>query len=222
MGWLHLVRGQWDQARSYFSRALAAFQASLGESHQRYWFVYLGLTLVELWQGKPDEARKAIERWLDYIGDSDAARLAFATSVLGSTYLEEGKNKEALATCERAQALAKTAELEYRQRASIELCLGLARARTGQSERAIELLTSALEAWERDRQIPVNLRPAMRFALARALWKSKRDRQRAVELAEQALSEYRDWQEHGYRYMLPQMAEIENWLGERGPLTAAA
>ncbi len=214
MGWLHLVRGQWDDARGYFSRALAAFQTSLGSSHQRYWFVYLGLTLVELWQGKPGEARAAIDRWIAYVGD-DAKRLAFATSVLGATYLDDGKNEEALSSCERAQALAKTTELEYRHQASIDLCLAQAHVALGQPERAIEPLEKSLDSWELDRQIPVNYRPAMRFTLARALWDSKRDRKHSVELAEQALAEYREWQAHGYRYMLPQMLAVQDWLRER-------
>jgi len=214
MGWQHLVRGQWDEARGYFSRALTAFEASLGTGNQRYWFVYLGLTLVELWQGKPVEARTATARWLAYVGDSDAMR-ALATSVLGATYLDEDRNEEALSTCERAQELAKSTEIEYRYQSSIDLCLGRAHVRLGQPERAIEPLSRSLDAWQLDRQVPVNHRPALRFTLARALWDSKRDRKHAVELAEQALAEYRDWQEHGYRYMLPHMTRIQDWLRER-------
>jgi len=214
MGWMHLLRGEYGKAQSYFDRALASFKESLGPEHPRLVFVFIALTSMRMREGKPAEVRQVVERWSAYLLKA-VGHSALATGTVGWSHLAEGHYEEALAKCSEALAVAEKHKVDAAQRRLILLCLGLAHVELGDPARAIEPLTSALESWKASSAIPLNIRPGLRRTLARALWDSKRDRKRAIELAEQALAEYEDRRAHGYKHMLRELAEVEEWLRAR-------
>ena len=75
---------------------------------------------------------------------------------------------------------------------------------------------SALEPLERAfkireaHEVDPSRRAETRFALARSLWETNRDRARARALAEQAKEGYTK------SALKPKLAEVENWLRARG------
>jgi serine/threonine-protein kinase len=211
LGLFHALRGQYATARRHLERALATYEASLGPDHLRTTRGPLSLAEMYYWQGKPAEARRQAKRLLaqyEKAGLPTAAPIA----IVGSTFLAEGNLDQALLRCREALSiLGHDKDRDWRA----SLCLAKVHLELGNPSEAIELASRALKVCERTLW-DFGRVSGVRFVLARALWDSKRDRKRAMELAKQALAEYEDLHDHGYRYMLRDMADVKSWLRERG------
>jgi len=217
MGWLHTYRGEYEIARRYLERSRALFEESFGSDSTIFKGGFYSLAEAYYWDGKPVEARRALER--GFTEDSSplwSFRFASPPAALCWVLGAEGRPEEALAKCREALALAEQAQPAYaRGKSAILTCLGRALVDLGRPGEAIEPLTRALELYGQEMMLP-EVRPEARFTLARALWDSKRDRPRAVEVAKQALAEYQDLTAKGFGCMVRDLAAVEDWLRERG------
>ncbi len=131
---------------------------------------------------------------------------------IGEILLRQGKASEALAMFERSRAIMESAPSKYRDwLAEAESGIGRSHLDMGASQAAIDWLERSLKTLEAGPSDPRDF-VTVRFALARALWESKRDLRRALALAAKA-------RENALEIGGPAKAdaeEIERWLGERG------
>jgi len=215
LGWLHFLRGDNERAENYYNRALASLKASLGNEHPALALPINGLLNLYFWQGKVDET-KHIAEWLLEV----APGATVATEYVGMLDARQGNADDAVSSCEQLLAVYEERNLPEAQRHGVFLCLGAAYVEQGHPDRALEPLSRGLEIAEQDLAVFSRFtRPEFRFYLARALWDSRRDRRRAIEVAQEARREVLDLRRRGVRGSVGSdwfLASLTDWLDERG------
>jgi eukaryotic-like serine/threonine-protein kinase len=128
--------------------------------------------------------------------------LSIPLTLLGRALTRLGRYEEAQHQLDRALALQQQPE-EHAGLAEPLTGLGLLQLARGRPAAAVPLLERAL------RLAPEEAATETRFVLAQALWESKQERPRALELATRA---QKDWQRRGNA---PRLAEVSQWLASR-------
>jgi tetratricopeptide (TPR) repeat protein len=120
-----------------------------------------------------------------------------------------GEGQTALATARRSVAIVERAlGDEHPQVAEAYEQLGLAHAALGAWGPAADAYTRALAAPE----LSTDARASLRFHLAEALWENDRDRGRAIELAQQART---DFSTSTSARAAKAVADVDAWLAKR-------
>ncbi len=155
--------------------------------------------------GRYEEARVRLERALTVLEKALGPQhpvLSIPLTLLGRALTGLGRYEEAQRRLDRALVLQQQPE-EHAGLMEPLTALGLLQLARGRPAAAVPLLERAL------RLAPEEAATETRFVLARALWESKQDRPRALELAARARS---DWQRRGNA---PRLAEVSQWLASR-------
>jgi tetratricopeptide (TPR) repeat protein len=210
LGLVHHLEGDEDRAVQAMRRALAVKEKALGPDHPDVSRseVNLGMFLQAL--GKHQEAlahlnraRAAEEKTLGRSHPEVAVALVNTGEILSAL----GRNLEARHAYERAGAIWE-AELgpNHLDLAFALTGIGLSYLADGNASAALVPLERAHEIRQaQEKQLAT--RAETSFALARALWESRRDRARARTLAELAKADYVS-APSGAR----KVAEVENWI----------
>jgi tetratricopeptide (TPR) repeat protein/predicted Ser/Thr protein kinase len=175
-----------DEAEAAFHRADAIYVKVGGEGHPMRAKVLNWLGVIAGKRGDHEAALRDYRRALELKRPSAKPRsftLAVQHANIGGALVELGRPDEALAELVLARAIV-LERLGPRNEAIAEISTSLGRAQLlrGRPAEAIPYLEEALVArGDFPRDVAVT-----QFALARALWESRRDRPRARALAEQA------------------------------------
>ena len=128
---------------------------------------------------------------------------------IAEAHLATGKVKDALAEDLRALAIVeKAAGPDSPSAAQIDVGLGQARMRLGPPEAAVPPLEHAVKIHEAHRADPRDLADA-RFALARALWATGKEKDRARKLAREARATF-----DGPAWFKERLAVVDAWLAD--------
>ena len=196
--------GKFDEARARFQQAAVLMEKALGPEHPFVAAMYnnIGITLAEL--GRFEEARTHYERSLAISQKAlgpEHPDVANTLTSLGRTLVRARHPDEAEPHLQRSLALAQKAlGPEHPVVAETLLGLGevyLARGQPAQALAPLEKALSMLQPFER---------AETQFTLARALYSNEKERQRAHQLATEALEHYRRIGNQ------PRGEEISRWL----------
>ncbi|HEX5751364.1 MAG TPA: serine/threonine-protein kinase [Archangium sp.] len=206
--------GQLEQARVAYREALALQEARLGPRHPDVALSRNNLGSVELDAGNLDEARAhfevARELWEAALGPNHP-KVASALHNLGHVELRRHRVRQALVYLRRALAMREKALGAEHPRVVQTLgLLGAALVEGGQPQEARELLERAVALSTRLELAPVDV-ARVRFALARVLWSSPGERERAMTLAREAQAAY----ERGKSTHAAWSREVRDWLATR-------
>lgn len=200
----------WPGAATHAQRALAIYQRQLGSDHPSTAGAheYLGQALQGLGQllRAQKEHELALDQRLRTLG-ADHVNVARSHRALGEILLARGEQNLALLHFQKS--------LDIRERTNgresttlgkdligvgrCQLALAAPAKAVAPLERALALLESTADEREVSR---------VRFDLARALWESRQDRQRSLELAAKARATFLDAGEHGKT----ELSLVETWL----------
>ena len=193
LGNLLQAEGDFDRARRLHERSIAIKEKTHGSDHPDLAtsFNNLGDTLFE--QGELDDAQSYFERalaiWEKQLGP-DHPDVAISVHNLGNVLHEHGAYDQAYRHHERALKIFAAALGDSHPYLGYPLTgMGDALVESGKAALAIVPLERALAIREA-RATGAGDLAMTRFALARALWDSKRDRKRALALAQAAAAAY--------------------------------
>jgi tetratricopeptide (TPR) repeat protein/predicted Ser/Thr protein kinase len=200
---------KYAEAVEQYERVRAIWEATLDPKHPDLALVMNNIATVYQAQGKYDEAlamyRTALARREAALGPQHPD-VASTLSNIGVVLNEQGKYGEALVSLRRALTI-KEAALGS-QHPSLVTTL----EQIGVSELGEHRPAAALEVLTRAYALPAQGDPGevaeLRFALARALWETHRDRPRALQLAEEARAAYAAAGADSKK----DLAEVEAWL----------
>jgi tetratricopeptide (TPR) repeat protein len=222
LGFVLVDQGEYEKARPHLERGLAI--VAKGEhsgSMMGYLRQQLGIAAFK--QGRYDEARRQYERAVAASEEAlgpDHLELVVNLGLLGNALRAQGRYEEARATFERALAISESAhEPRLRSLPHAYALTGLGRVLFEQKEYAealvvLERAVTRAEGSYRELLYTSGQEHVAepRFALARTLWKTGKDRERALELAKKARDGFR---ERG-KYSEKDLAEVEAWLRKHG------
>ncbi|WP_169787054.1 serine/threonine-protein kinase [Hyalangium minutum] len=197
--------GRYEDARLRFERALHIQEKTYGPEHPDVagMLINLGGVLADL--GRYGEAKAHQERALAILEKVLGPRhpvLSIPITLLGRALTGLGRYDEAQRQLDRALALQQQPQ-EHAGLVEPLTGLGWLQLARGRPTAAVPLLERALKL------APEQAGTEVRFALAQALWESKQDRPRALELATRAREE---WRRRGHA---PRLAEVSQWLASR-------
>jgi tetratricopeptide (TPR) repeat protein len=207
-----MTKGEWKRGLELQQKALDILARTVGPMHEINIAPMSNVAIALNQLGRHDEAIATLQRALE-IADAtigaDHPAAAVARGTLGDALLSAGKIMEAQTELERAlRDLERTAGPGNLKTASVLLSLGRLWLAENRPNDALPHLERALKIYEAHRgAAPANHIDAA-FALARALWDIGDQKDRARELAQQALALGPD----AASTLQPQ---IEAWLGER-------
>ncbi|HEV2844357.1 MAG TPA: tetratricopeptide repeat protein, partial [Thermoanaerobaculia bacterium] len=209
---------RFGEAEKHLLTALAQREQLLGPEHPDVAESLDALGVFWTRQGRPERALPYNERSLHIytLKTPGAFRWILAHNNLAEGLLQMGRYDEALEHLREAlDALEKRGEPEGMLTAALLDSLGKVRMGQGRPAEAVPLLERAVAVC--DRTAPPDWQAEARFALARALWENSRDRRRALALARQARTFFRD---NGAPFS-EQLAAVDAWLASRegGPRT---
>jgi tetratricopeptide (TPR) repeat protein len=207
-------RGHHARSIDHQKRALAIRERVFGPDHPDVGTSLNNLGAVLRAQGSLDESLAQFERalaiWERALG-SEHPDVALVHGNIAKIHLQRGAHVQALVHARRALAINEAAlGTDHRDLAYPLTTIGQALVLAARPNDAISELERALALRSREHVDPV-LVAETRFALARALRDAGRDRPRAQELAEAALSTYRTAGER----TAEQTREVEAWLERR-------
>ncbi|MCH9681260.1 MAG: serine/threonine-protein kinase [Deltaproteobacteria bacterium] len=140
--------GQFEQAARAHEHAVEIYEAKLGAADYRTAVAHSNLGEAMVMGGRWKQARPHFETaltGLEHVVGTEHPTLAFPLKSAGIAALLAGNPQDAIAPLERAQALA--AKGDPVERAEIDLALGHAWLRQGDSERGATML-EAVQQWE--------------------------------------------------------------------------
>jgi tetratricopeptide (TPR) repeat protein len=204
--------GRHQEALALLPRAIEIITATRGTEHPSLAWAYYNLARTQAALGDYRQAHASIQEAIRIRGATlgpDHPEVASALDILATILHADGLFAEALAEAERALAIKRKALGEEH----VDLCyslenIGLAHLGLGQPAKAIPVLERALALRERARLEPGESAEG-RFALARALWDTGRNRARARTLAAAAREGYQS------RNDLEHASQVNAWLASR-------
>ncbi|MGA9521236.1 MAG: serine/threonine-protein kinase [Myxococcaceae bacterium] len=203
-------KGDLKEGFETLERAMAIAQKSLPAGHPENATFWLSLADAELDLGRTNDSRIHFERAVDIakkLLGPEHREVAKAYVGLGSWHLHEKRFREAVSLLEKARDIQhKALGAEHPHLSRTLALMGRARLGLGDRERAILELERAIALAQKEGSPPGTLEES-RFALARVLWETRRDGQRAVELATQAREGYA---RGGYNPK--ELSEVQTWL----------
>jgi len=203
--------GDLDQAEQHFARALTLLEENLGDGHPDLKGPLIGLGNIDRDRGAIDRARARYQRALDlmrdHFGDSHP-EVAVALFNLGNLHKDIGRLDLAEQHYRQALAIRERALREDHPLVIKNLTtLGKTLAAEEEPKEALEVLERALILSEGKKTAAEEL-GALRFLIARVLWKSAEAPGRARTLAEAALASF---EEAGPDYAR-ELRTVERWL----------
>jgi serine/threonine protein kinase/tetratricopeptide (TPR) repeat protein len=197
-----------DAAETQQRRALQIFRDSLGEAHPSTAGALANLANTAVLRGQPAQAVNRYREALAILTANgrhhpDEARVAYN---LGATLIRMQQPQAALASFERAASAQRRDHPGHPDLGAHLTGVGIAHVEAGEPAAAIAPLEEAIAIFLAAPRDPLYLAQA-RFELARALWASRSDRPRALQLAQQARQTYRE-QPGGDRFHV----EVDAWL----------
>jgi tetratricopeptide (TPR) repeat protein/tRNA A-37 threonylcarbamoyl transferase component Bud32 len=200
---------QLDAAEAQQQRAVGIFRASLGPGHPSTAGALANLASIAVMRGQTGLAVTRYDEVLQILAAQptphpDEARVAYN---LGACQIRMQQPEAALASFERAVAAQRRNHVPGHADLGAHLTgVGIAHVERGHPEDGIAPLEEAINILAASPRDPLYLAQA-RFELARALWLSDRDRDRARALARDARQIYSE-QPGGDRFRL----EVEAWI----------
>ena len=174
-------------------RALSVDERAFGAEAPAVGVTINNLASVLEEQNRLDDAAAAYQRALaieEKAARPNPVRLAMELNNLGDVYLKQGQHARALEHFQKALGLRQGAlGAEHFDVAKDLLGLGETYLSMRRLPMALQALERALALRESHPGFPTTL-ARIRFALARALWESGKDKPRAKQLAEQAKAAY--------------------------------
>jgi tetratricopeptide (TPR) repeat protein len=184
-----LALGRYDEAIAELRAALGILEKAFGPTDNNVASVLLNLGNALQVRGRLAEARVQCQRSLrifEATSGTKTAHVAYPISCLADVLEAEGRYEEALQHYERALSILQ-AKFGAGHPSVGEVLTSIAQVhlKRGAVATAISLLRQALSKFEARKPPPASLALA-RFVMARALWRSGRDREQARVLAAQA------------------------------------
>ncbi|HEX8819302.1 MAG TPA: tetratricopeptide repeat-containing protein kinase family protein, partial [Archangium sp.] len=206
--------GRHDEALEPLRQGVGILERTLPVRHP-FRAVALDALGAALWrEGKPDEAVRVLRRAVEAAEQTRGPThpdVAQPCSTLGQVLVEAGRASEAVEVLERAVGIReRTLGPKHPELAAPLTGLGEALLKLGRASEALTPLERALALRESHTLVSVELSET-RFALARALWESRKDTTRARQLAQVAESTLEQPGTEALR------ARIQAWLGSRVP-----
>ena len=199
--------GRHEEALAFHERVLALWEKALGPEHPDVGIALNNLGVVYEALKKYPQAREVHERALALRQKAlgpEHPEVANSLANLGSVLRHEGRYAEARERYLRSVALQeKAVGLTHPDLAWALVGLGSIEVALHKPARALPLLERALKL------TPEHMLAEVQFTLAQALWGARRDRSRALLLANQSLE---DWQRRG---RTSDAAEVSKWLQGR-------
>ena len=204
------LRGEQDEALVLGRRALDIFERTTSSESFEITICYVNIAQILREQGNYEEAlrqgRTALQLSERALGDSHPMA-AKPFDELSRIMQQQGKLTAALAYAEKGYAIGQRTLGDNNPDTAESLArLGSIHLGLGAFAKAAELLEKSLSIIESQRPSPALL-GEQRFDLARALWGAKRDRQRAIELANKAREAWTTMPARKKK-----VAEIDAWL----------
>ncbi|MCP3143618.1 tetratricopeptide repeat protein [Pyxidicoccus xibeiensis] len=210
-----LMQGRHDEALPLYERALVIVGKTDGPESMGASVVLGNMGLLYFVQGKMEEALARLQATLlikeKQLGPRHAGIVPMLRMVARALVRLE-RYPEAVTYAQRAADVQLSQKDDAYAQWTVALTdLGTAHLRAGQPTEALAPLERAVAGWERATPGP-GQRTQAHFLLARALWESARDRERAVELARKAkaLGLGDD------AAPASTLGAIDKWLAERG------
>ena len=216
MGNTLLPMGRLDEALDVYRQALAIHERAGGVENDNVAISLVSIGSVLNALGRPAEAIASHERALEILVrvlSPDHAWTAYPHVGLGEAYITTASFGKALAHHRRALGIwEKSLGKDNRQLAHALTGIGLAELGLGAPARALAPLQRALVLREVEPTQSGELAQT-KFALARALWLTRRDRPRSLQLAEQARAGFAA----NGASSRAELAAVAEWLGEHVP-----
>jgi len=204
-----------DRAAEHIERALGIWEAALGRTHPLVAVALNNLAAVRIEQARNDDARVLLERaraiYEAALGP-EHPKVAIALLNIAQLLTNEGRCEQALPEIEHAQAIVEARYgNEHPYFGAALSARGNCLVETGAPDRAIPLLERALSIRSKSPAEDSGL-ATTRFALARALWKTGADRQRATDLARRARTAFT-----AHSDAADEVARVDAWLSGHEP-----
>jgi tetratricopeptide (TPR) repeat protein len=211
LGALQLEEHQPAKALESFVPALVIQQTASGTDSLPTGSIHNNLCAAYLELGRLEEAQRECQRALNiqvkHLGP-EHPELGDTHNSLGRVFEAEGRVADAVEHFERAVNIKERALGGQSPEIAIELSdLGRAQLAAGNRKDAVALLTRALVLQEKGQQAATLIAPT-RFALARALWATSGQRERALTLATRAEADY---EKAGAAFQRAR-GEVREWL----------
>jgi serine/threonine-protein kinase len=188
LGNVYTKTQRWDEALDEFERALTIFRATLRPDHPRIAETLANMGSMMLDKGDLDRASQyqaeALAIMQKSLGD-DHPNVAAMRIAAGQVAIERHRYADALPLCSRGRQAMEDRGLRTEGVVDALLCEGDAEEGIGKHRDAIDTFERALELGRDIKLAPESL-ARVELTLADALWRSGRDRGRAVKLAESA------------------------------------
>jgi serine/threonine protein kinase/tetratricopeptide (TPR) repeat protein len=209
VGPVYELQGEREQALRATQDGLALKERALGRDHPDVGISEGNLAVVLQALGRNQEALEHVNRSIEILEKGLGAGhpdLATQLSNRGEILNALGRSRDARASFEKARIIwERELGLESRNLAYALTGIGLSYLSDADPLNAIVPLERAFKIREAQETDP-SRRAETRFALARALWESARDRQRARALAEEAREGYAKAE------LKTKLAEVDTWL----------
>jgi eukaryotic-like serine/threonine-protein kinase len=185
--------GETARPTALLERAIAIEEKSLGHDHSDTADAVLDLGIVEEQTGKLDVARATYEKaramYVKALGPTHA-EVARAERNIGHVLLRAGKYADAVAAFTRARAIDEPRSGGSTAEVAAELIgIGRAEVALGHEAAALRVLEEA-ETIGKTKRLPHEVKGELYFALAKASYAVKKDRDLALALAKQAADEF--------------------------------
>jgi eukaryotic-like serine/threonine-protein kinase len=209
LGGIYELQGEREQALRAHQEGLALKERALGRDHPDVGISEGNLAVVLEALGRNQEALEHVDRSIEILENGlGAGHPEFATQLSnrGEILNALGRSRDARASFEKARIIwERELGLENRNLAYALTGIGLSYLSEADPLNAISPLERAFKIREAQETDP-SRRAETRFALARALWESARDRPRARALAEEAREGYTKAE------LRAKIAEVDTWL----------
>jgi tetratricopeptide (TPR) repeat protein len=209
VGGIYELQGEREEALRAHQDGLALKERALGRDHPDVGISEGNLAVVLQALGRNQEALEHVNRSIEILENGLGAGhpdLATQLSNRGEILNALGRSRDARASFEKARIIwERELGLESRNLAYALTGIGLSYLSDADPLNAIVPLERAFKIREAQESDP-SRRAETRFALARALWESARDRPRARALAEEAREGYAKAE------LKTKLAEVDIWL----------
>jgi tetratricopeptide (TPR) repeat protein len=216
MGLVYDTQGRFEEALQQHQEALAIGERALRPDDPEMIAIHGNIAMMLGQLGRTDEALRHSDKAIELTRRALGAEHPF----MGNHYTNRGEILNGLGRWQEAQAAFTRAQAIWEKQMRPEHLhfaypltgIGLSYLGERQPERAVAPLERALTIRRAHNEAPKRLGETL-FALARALWESGQDKQRAHALASEARDAYKK-----VVTLRQQLDEVTSWLSEHGPV----